>query len=76
MRLARRIFVRLTPRFRKLLVRGEASWLSYRRASCTTQASPRLGGTANGIEFLGCELRRNTSHLADLRQLLRAVLVH
>jgi uncharacterized protein YecT (DUF1311 family) len=74
--LTSRIFNHLRPTFRAGFVRGEIAWLAYRRRTCTAQASPEAGGTANGIEFLGCELQRNKTHLTDLHQLVQAVLVH
>jgi uncharacterized protein YecT (DUF1311 family) len=74
--LARRIFARLRVDERAGFVRSEVSRLVYRRQSCAAQSSPTLGGTANGIEFLGCELQRNETHGDDLRQLLNALSVH
>lgn len=74
--LTRRIFVKLRAGERAGFARSEAAWLVYRRGSCAAQSSPTSGGTANGIEALGCELQRNKTHRADLAELLKALSVH
>jgi len=74
--LAKRAYGKLMPSARRGFVRSEEGWLEYRRRSCRAQASPSAGGTANGIEFLACELQRNASHRTDLKALLAALSVH
>jgi len=51
---------------RATFVAGERSWLQYRRASCSTEASHFAGGSAHAVALLSCTLQRNRSHLADL----------
>lgn len=47
-------------------VRGEKSWLTYRRASCSAQASKYAGGTLEALAFAQCELSRNKTHITEL----------
>jgi uncharacterized protein YecT (DUF1311 family) len=58
---------------RAAFVRGETSWLNYRRGSCEAQASRYAGGTAEPVEFAACELARNHVHLGELGGLLRTL---
>ena len=52
---------------------GERSWLQYRRQSCSAEASRLAGGSEHAVAVLGCELRRNTSHLGDLTAMRKAL---
>jgi uncharacterized protein YecT (DUF1311 family) len=54
-------------------VAGERSWLNYRRRSCTAEASHLTGGSAHAVAVLSCEIRRNTTHLADLTAMRQAL---
>ena len=56
-----------TDEARSTFAAGERSWLRYRRQSCSAEASKFAGGSERPVALLGCELRRNTSHLADLK---------
>jgi uncharacterized protein YecT (DUF1311 family) len=58
---------------RKMLVRSEASWLAYRHQSCAAEASKYAGGTLVGVLDAQCQARRNQSHVADLRELLKTL---
>jgi uncharacterized protein YecT (DUF1311 family) len=70
----RTIFGRLrTESARATFVAGERSWLSYRRQSCSAEASRFAGGSEHGVALLSCELRRNTTHLADLTAMRKAL---
>jgi len=46
---------------------GEQDWLRYRRRSCAAEAAVYAGGSAAPVAYLSCALRRNRTHLADLR---------
>jgi uncharacterized protein YecT (DUF1311 family) len=52
---------------------GERRWLQYRRQSCSAEASHLAGGSAHSVALLSCDLRRNTSHLADLATMRKAL---
>src|SRR2546426_10450601 len=56
---------------RTAFVRSEQSWLRYRRASCSAQASVYAGGSAEPVAFASCEVNRNRTHLADLAEMER-----
>jgi len=56
---------------RTTFIRGERSWLEYRRSSCSAQASVYSGGSAQPLAFLQCEVNRNRTHLAELAQMER-----
>jgi uncharacterized protein YecT (DUF1311 family) len=58
---------------RSAFAAGERSWLHYRRQSCAAETSRLTGGSAHAAALLGCELRRNTSHLADLTAMRKAL---
>jgi uncharacterized protein YecT (DUF1311 family) len=58
---------------RSTFAAGEQSWLTYRRRSCTAEASRLTGGSAHAVAVLSCELRRNTTHLADLTAMRQAL---
>ena len=58
---------------RSSFVAGEQSWLQYRRQSCSAEASHVADGKAHAVALLTCTLRRNTSHLADLTTLRKAL---
>lgn len=62
-----------TEEVRVTFVTGERSWLRYRRQSCAAEASHFAGGTAHGIAFLTCSLRRNKAHLTDLTAMKHAL---
>jgi uncharacterized protein YecT (DUF1311 family) len=58
---------------RSAFVAGERSWLQYRRQSCSAEASRFAGGSAHAVALLSCDLRRNTTHIADLTELRKAL---
>ncbi len=60
-------------RARATFVGAERSWLQYRRQSCSTEASKFSGGSLHPVALLSCEVQRNTSHLADLTAMRRAL---
>jgi uncharacterized protein YecT (DUF1311 family) len=71
---AKTIFFRLRPgSARAAFVRGEHSWLRYRNATCTAQASTFAGGSGQPVVYARCLLSRDRRHLADLAELGRAV---
>jgi uncharacterized protein YecT (DUF1311 family) len=45
---------------------AERAWLSYRTASCRSDADVYRGGSAQPILFADCVVRRNRTHLKDL----------
>jgi uncharacterized protein YecT (DUF1311 family) len=55
-----------TKTARASFVAGEQNWLSYRRSSCTAEASFYGRGTQEPVAYLSCTLVRNKSHLSDL----------
>jgi uncharacterized protein YecT (DUF1311 family) len=70
----RAIFRRLrTDDARSTFAAGERRWLQYRRQSCSAEASHLAGGSAHSVALLSCDLRRNTSHLADLATMRKAL---
>jgi uncharacterized protein YecT (DUF1311 family) len=74
---ARRIFRLLRTRSaRASFVDGEVAWLHYRRQSCSAEASRYAGGSAQGIAYLDCTLRRDKSHLADLSAMTKSLEQH
>ena len=74
---ARAVFYLLRSRSARTdFVRGERSWLAYRRSSCAAEASKYAGGTAEPVEFAACELTRNHVHLGELSALLRTLRTH
>lgn len=52
---------------------GEQAWLRYRRLSCVADSSKFAGGTLAGVEFAGCAIARNKSHLRDLTATLHVL---
>jgi uncharacterized protein YecT (DUF1311 family) len=58
---------------RSSFVAGERGWLQYRRQSCSAEASHVVGGKAHAVALLTCTLERNTSHLADLTAMRKAL---
>ncbi len=58
---------------RTAFVRGEQSWLSYRRTSCSAEASKVAGGSLEPVAFARCDVARNNAHLADLAQMERTL---
>lgn len=58
---------------RASFVAGEQNWLHYRRQSCIAEASRYGRGSAEPVAYLTCTLRRNTSHLADLSAMRKAL---
>jgi uncharacterized protein YecT (DUF1311 family) len=71
---AKTIYARLrTAGGKASFVRGEKSWLSYRRSSCSAQASKYTGGTLEPVAYAQCEVTRNTSHIGDLNRLNAAL---
>lgn len=69
----RRIYAKLSAAGRADFVHGEQAWLRYRRASCSAETSVFAGGTIQPVAFARCETRRNTTHLAELAALERAL---
>jgi len=55
---------------------GERSWLHFRRQSCAAEASRFAGGSAHAVALLSCTLQRNTSQLADLTAMRKALARH
>jgi uncharacterized protein YecT (DUF1311 family) len=45
---------------------AERAWLSYRTASCRSEADVYRGGSAQPILFADCVVRRNRTHLKEL----------
>lgn len=72
---AARIWKALPAAGKPAFAHGERSWLAYRSASCTAEASKYLGGTLRPVAFLGCEVGRTKAHLSDLDRTLD-VLTH
>ncbi len=71
---ARTIFGLLRTRAARLdFVRGESSWLAYRRASCSAEASKYAGGTEAGVLDAACTADRSTAHLAELVAMRRTL---
>jgi len=71
---AKRVFGLLpSSKARATFVRGESSWLDYRRTSCTAVSSKYEGGSVRALVFLECELQRNATHLVDLKQMVKAL---
>src|SRR5689334_11783223 len=68
---ARAIFFTLAPRERAGFVRSEHEWFSYRRGTCAAAASKYAGGTLAPLVDASCQVSRNTTHLADLTDLLK-----
>jgi uncharacterized protein YecT (DUF1311 family) len=62
-----------TEAARSAFVAGERSWLQYRGQSCSAEASKLSGGSAHAVALLSCDLRRNASHLADLKAMRTAL---
>jgi uncharacterized protein YecT (DUF1311 family) len=74
---ARRIFGLLRTRSaRSAFVRGEQSWLRYRRSSCSAQASVYSGGSEEPNAFAQCEVDRNRTHLTELAEMERWLRQH
>ena len=74
---ARKVFRLLRPSAaRTTFVQSERSWLAYRRASCSAQASVYTGGSAEPVAFLQCEVNRNKRHLTDLAEMERWLRQH
>ena len=64
---ARVIFRLLGSRSVRLaFVQGEHAWLSYRRRSCSAEASAYGGGSLQSVAYATCTVHRNKTHLADL----------
>ena len=69
------LIVRLLPTdaARASFVDGERSWLRYRTHSCAAEAARVAGGSSAPVARLACTLRRNTSHLGDLKAMRAAL---
>ena len=65
-----------TTAAKKAFVQSEREWLSYRRASCSAQASAYAGGSIEPVVFIECEASRNRRHLGDLAELKGTVRPH
>jgi uncharacterized protein YecT (DUF1311 family) len=70
---AKAIFRKLPASGRAAFVHGEASWLAYRRATCSAASSLYQGGTIQPVQYAACELRVNDAHLAELALLERSL---
>ena len=73
---ARAIFSLLAPSARSGFVQGETSWLRYRAASCTSEASKYAGGTLEPVVYGTCVASRNRTHLEDLSDLEHTLTSH
>jgi uncharacterized protein YecT (DUF1311 family) len=72
----RAIFSLLPRAGRASFVRGEVSWLAYRRAICDAESSKYAGGTIAPVIFAQCEIRLNSRHVQDLVVLERELRFH
>ena len=54
---------------RGAFIRGEQSWLDYRRSSCAAESSKYAGGSLEPVAFGHCEQSRNGAHLAELGEM-------
>jgi uncharacterized protein YecT (DUF1311 family) len=61
---------------RESFVRGERSWLVYRRSGCSALASKYAGGSEQPVAFAECEVLRNRNHLKELGGLLAVLHQH
>jgi uncharacterized protein YecT (DUF1311 family) len=57
-------------------VRGERSWLQYRQASCSAQASRYSGGSFAPVAAAACILDRSKAHLRELVAMRKALSFH
>ena len=74
---ASEIFGLLRPAVaRNAFVRGEHSWLEYRRSSCAAESSKYAGGSLESVAFARCEQSRNGAHLSELGELERTLTQH
>jgi uncharacterized protein YecT (DUF1311 family) len=73
---ARAIFELLIPSARASFVTGERAWLRYRQQNCEADSSKFAGGTLAGVEFAGCVIARNKTHLLDLAGTLALLKSH
>lgn len=71
--LANGIFYKLAASERAGFVRGEHSWLAYRRANCAAEASKYSGGTAAPLLYASCTVARNKTHISDLTELKKTL---
>lgn len=65
-----------TTAARASFVRGEQAWLSYRRTSCSAEASFYDGGSLEPVAFASCAVGRNKTHLADLLAMRKSLSHH
>jgi uncharacterized protein YecT (DUF1311 family) len=61
---------------RQTFIRGERSWVQYRQASCSAQASKYAGGTFAGVVAAACTLDRSKAHLRDLVAMRKELSFH
>jgi uncharacterized protein YecT (DUF1311 family) len=61
---------------RASFVRGEKAWLSYRRTSCSAEASVYTGGSLEPVAYALCTVGRNKTHLADLVAMRKSLSRH
>jgi len=61
---------------RDAFVRGEQSWLAYRRSSCLAESSEYAGGSLEPVAFVQCEQDRTATHVADLRSMRKVLDQH
>ena len=73
---AKAIFRLLASSARTEFVQGEAGWLRYRVASCSSEASKYAGGTLQPVAYATCVVSRNRTHLEDLSDLEHALGSH
>jgi uncharacterized protein YecT (DUF1311 family) len=65
-----------SPGARQAFVQGERAWLSYRRTSCSAEASAYAGGSFQPVAYASCTIARNRTHLADLVAMRRSLSHH
>jgi len=53
--------------------RGPRAWIAYRRADCLSLSDEFQGGSAAGIVFARCDIRRDRTRLHDVQQLAKAL---
>ena len=61
---------------RSTFVRGERSWLQYRQASCSAQASNYGHGTLGPLSTAACIVDRSKAHLRDLVAMRKVLAFH
>jgi uncharacterized protein YecT (DUF1311 family) len=52
---------------RRDLVAAQRTWITYRKAVCTSEADVYSGGTLAPVAYANCEVRLDKARIADLR---------